>query len=230
VTTVIHSDDQGKYLNIDPSTSEGLNQVVTYDAANQADMLVAPLLSETLSTVPTAEHQGRVFMFIRHPVKRIVEQFYYMQSATFDPDFNAERAALSIDQYMESNDYIDNVFVRQMLQLTSDDEITEDHVSTVKEILRQKVLVGIQEWMDESMIRFEYYFGWNTEPALIPDRDFCRKLLTQSDENFPLLQTGSSEWGNALTRNWADMEVFAYAKILFAEQSKLIYSTTTTTA
>ena len=228
-----HSDDSASYLNVDPSTDAGLTQMNALGvfASGAAEMIVTPR-GATAALYTTAQNAGRMFIFLRHPVKRIVEQFYYLQSATFDPDFNTDRAAMTIEDYARSNDLVDNIVVRQMLGLTGDEMITDAHVQSVKDILRQKFVVGIYEWMTESMMRFEYFFGWNAPEALLADRDYCRQLLTYTEEHFPIVITGGPVYKELLVRNWADTEIFAYSKLLFAEQSRLLYvpDTTPTTA
>ena len=98
-----------------------------------------------------------MFVMMRHPVKRIIDQFYYLQRSTWvgHEDYDIDLGTMSLAQYALSDKLIENYMVRTLLDLTDTFELTKSHVDQAKEILRRKFLVGIIEWFDVSVHRFE---------------------------------------------------------------------------
>ena len=86
--------------------------------------------------------------------------FYYRQSATWDPNFDTQLATMSIHDYVDSNKLLDNFFTRSLLDLEQSAAITTEDITMAKAILRQKFIVGIFEWYEPSISRFEKYVGW----------------------------------------------------------------------
>jgi hypothetical protein len=177
----------------------------------------------------STSNKGRMFVMLRHPVKRVIDQFYYMQRATWDgiDNYDLEMGAMGLFQYVNSNKMIENFVVRSMLGMTDEYELTKDHVDTAKEILRRKMFVGIMEWMDLSIHRFEKYFGWWESQNVWSDRavNHCHyKNIEEGDHigSIPRWTSSDVEYTIISVRNWADVELYMYAKQLFVEQSKLL--------
>jgi hypothetical protein len=203
----------------------GLDQVAALGVVpnQQADLIVTPLITYA-SELFDASNKGRVFALFRHPVKRIVDQFYYRQAATWDPYFDPTLATMSIDDFAVSDYVDDNVLVRYLVGITNTTDVTPDQLQNAKDILREKVIVGIQEWFEASVVRFEQYFGWwekynvTTDPTV----NECHSDEVAAMPTYPSIISGGDTWQTLSVRNWADLELYAYAKRLFTLQNALI--------
>ncbi len=189
----------------------------------QADLIVTPLITYA-SGLFDASHKGRVFAMLRHPVKRIVDQFYYRQAATWDPSFDPTLAAMSIDYYAVSDQLYDNIMVRLLANVANSGDVTPDELQVANDVLRQKVVVGIQEWFEASVVRFEQYFGWWDKYNVTTDATVnqCHSDQVAAMPNYPSIISGGETWQTLAVRNWADLELYSYAKRLFALQNSLI--------
>jgi hypothetical protein len=153
--------------------------------------------------------------------------FYYRQAATWDPNFDTQLATMSIDDYVDSNKLLDNFITRSLLNLDQSASITSDDVAVAKAILRQKFIVGIFEWYEASISRFEKYLGWwdqySVETDVIVNQcHFDEVKLHGNDAGWnPDVLAGSPTWNKFVIRSWADVELYTYAKNLYSEQSLL---------
>jgi hypothetical protein len=153
--------------------------------------------------------------------------FYYRQAATWDPNFDTQLATMSIDDYVDSNKLLDNFITRSLLNLDQSASITSDDVAMAKAILRQKFIIGIFEWYEASISRFEKYLGWwdqyNVETDVIVNQcHFDEVKLHGNDAGWnPDVLAGSPTWNKFVIRSWADVELYTYAKNLYSEQSLL---------
>ena len=164
---------------------------------------------------------------VRHPVKRALEEF------------GADSSDLSALK-KHSKASVDNYLVRALLGMLEDDteadkleEITADHVETAKQILRQHFVVGIHEWFDVSIVRFEKYLGWwqqhhvltnktvnNCHYKVIGDFEKAQKGTTKGQSVAD--QASANAYSFLMDRHWADVELYHAAKTLFVEQAKLL--------
>lgn len=230
--SVNNDDNIGKYVNIDPSTTEGIAKAKNLGAvtSGMVDVVVTQRLEESAELYDIS-HKGHLFVMLRHPVKRAFDLFYYRQRATWD-NFDPDLAKMKIEDYAESDKLIENFMVRSLVGKKSVD-VDENDVALAKEILRQKFIVGIAEptWYDKSVVRFEKYFGWWDDKAVLTNQtvNYCHhREITDGNHfgNHPRALAGSDVKNpkNIISvRNWADMELYAYAKkTLFKQQAVLV--------
>ena len=185
------------------------------------------MIEYATNNVFSASYKGRAFAMFRHPVKRLIDEFFYRQHATFESTFDAELASSSLYAYSLSDKYVENFEVKSLNGITDNTEITVDHVNVAKEIIRQKFLVLIFEWYDVSIVRMEKFFGWWGNIGVWDNYTInsCHfDFVEYSDHigNHPMVPTVEDTLENFLIRNWADVELYHYAKILFADQAKLL--------
>jgi hypothetical protein len=101
--------------------------------------------------------------------------------------------------------------------------IGEGNLNVAKEIIRRKFLVGLLEDKTETLRRIEAYFGWK-----LPSRVSmtCKNNMfyfePQSKNPHPPVKEDSREYQLLLNRNRYDIELYEYAKFLFAEQKSLV--------
>lgn len=229
VITVTHDDDQGKYLNVNPVNAAGIAQMVAEGvvASNQADIIITPRVTDAASSLTSAQNKGRFMVMMRHPVKREIDMFYYRQAATWDPNFDAQLATMSINDYVDSDKMLDNFMIRSLLNIDQHATITAEHVATAKNLLRQKFMVGIFEWYDASIARFEKYVGWwsqfNVETdATVNQCHYDEVKAHNHDAGYnPDVPAGGTTWNKFIIRSWADVELYTYAKHLYSEQTQI---------
>lgn len=222
--------DGSRYINADPSTLEGLQKLADggiVSANPGADVIITQRLeaSKVLFSPPLTG-KGRLFVMLRHPIKRVVDQFYYRQRATWESEYDKSLAAMSLEEFAASDRLVENFVVRSLVhKLTTD--VTASDVEMAKNILRMKFVVGIFEWFDLSVVRFEKYFGWWDEHQVLTDTavNHCHydRISTGGHVGaHPKASPGSEAYKKIAVRNWADLELYFYAKNLFYSQSALI--------
>jgi len=222
-----HSVTGAQYINIDVTTFAGISRAISQDLATdrKASVILTQRLNEA-SGMFTGAHKGRLFVMLRHPIKRIVNQFYYRQRATWEADYDTELAGMSLEDYAQSDKFVDNFVVRSLLNKVTED-ISPSHVETAKHILRRKFLVGVTEWFDLSLVRFERYFGWWDDYSVMGNTtvNYChhRKIMDHNPTGtYPTSEPGSVAYQKIAVRNWADFELYFYAKNLFYQQASLV--------
>ena len=177
-----------------------------------------------------------------------MENFAYLRLATTwetDEEYAEELTTMSLFNYSRSDQMPENQQVRTLLGLSSETTLTLHHVETAKHILRRKFVVGIYEWFDVSIVRYEKYFGWwdrmnvlrnesvnNCHYHVIErrkgsgvDKDADNNNNNNNNNRFHKRETttaSANTYSILLSRNWADVELYHAAKTLFAEQAKLI--------
>lgn len=192
----------------------------------------------------TESHKARAFVMMRHPVKRVLDQFLYRQQQakaaivaepqdgeTMSPEQYI--ASMSLKDFVRSEQLMNNFEVRMLNGITDfTTPITEAHVEMAKEILRRKFLIGIYEWFDVGMVRFEKYFGWWKQFNVLNNLTInnCHYSIIEADtaaENEksstqPKVEEIQKIYTEIMSRSWADVELYHYAKTLFADQAKLL--------
>ena len=114
---------------------------------------------------------------------------------------------------------MENIEVRMLNGITDvTTPITDEHVKIAKEILRRKFVVGIFEWFDVGMVRFEKFFGWWERYDVLNNLTIneCHSAIIESGGevgNFPKIDRAEEVYSKILSRSWADVELYHYAKV-----------------
>lgn len=206
---------------LDNAKSKGLLE------SGLADVIFTPYISYAGENFFTSSNRARGFAMMRHPAKRVEDQFYYRQHATWETGYDTAMATMSLAEFATSDKLIENFEVRSLLKLEATTTITEAHVTTAKEILRQKFIVGIFEWYDVSIVRLEKYFGWFEDMQVLDNVtiNWCHfKMIDIMDHigSYPKVPTSEQIADVVTTRMWADVELYHYAKNLFNKQANLL--------
>mmetsp|Transcript_22261 Transcript_22261/g.65951 ORF Transcript_22261/g.65951 Transcript_22261/m.65951 type:complete len:272 (+) Transcript_22261:123-938(+) len=222
---ILKNPDGLRYVNVDTTTVEGLEDAkrLGLAASGKADVVISHRFHD-VSSLFSVSNRGRAFALFRHPVRRAVSMFYYLQTATWEPTYDESLADMSLLEYAKSNRAEENWVVRSLTN-EFEETVGAQHLEVAKEILRRKILVGIMEAFDQSVVRFEQYFGWWDGVANDVGVLRCqRSRMSQGDNRFdhPKVGPGSVEYLTLADRNWADVELYNYAKELFQEQASLV--------
>jgi len=211
-----------KYLNIDTTTAAGLEHAKSLNIINSPlspAVIFSPLVHE-LGSIFTPQKRGRMFTLFRHPVKRAVGMYFYLQYATWDPLYDPQISDMNIEEYA-SSPFMENNWMTRFLLDKKGGRLTKDDLTTAKEILRRKCLVGLFDKMQESLIRFELYFGWRRNMGS-KEKKCESELIKNGDERHEhiMVDEGSKAWSALLKQNMFDMELYLYAENLFEEQGR----------
>lgn len=200
----------GKYLNVDMSTIPGLERARSLQLVNSGlvNILYSPLFYPIAEKILDANHTGRMFTLIRHPVSRALAVYLTTPNPT----------GISIDQYILSGQLQNNYLTRVLINKFQGDLVRED-LEMALDTLRRKFIIGLSDRLSDSLERFRYFFGW-------PDYDSSKAscfdvALSLNDEllNQTLAVEGDTLWNAVLLQNNFDAQVYEYAKVLYDEQS-----------
>ena len=186
--------------------------------------------------------KAKAFTMFRHPVERMVSDYYYIQKAHWEPGYDPDLAnRLSLVEFAEkhSNFLLGVLLYNHTLAYGDDDD---GKLQLAKELLDQYYVVGLTDQMTESLRRFDAYFGidaammkdittkeryarckdkfWEkTNDADHAEESQHRALKSNSNEHRRLDPSGE-EWKAIEDANSLDMELFHYAEILFRKQGR----------
>jgi hypothetical protein len=217
-------------------------------------LVLSPLIRYATELLFSDENKGSIFTFLRHPVERAASLFYYLQNATWgkcidvfllpyclliltnlcvilldfcelEPTFNSIWASMTLLEYAQSP-YAERNWMVQMLVGKTSDMIDEHDLEEAKKILRNKIWVGLQDRMHESLVRLGAVYGWNQ----FPKWEVCLKgvqegkWMSNKNHNKPIVTRESEAWDLLAQINNLDMKLFHFAESLFDQQDELVYS------
>lgn len=226
---VVISEDGRKYVNVDVTTPEGILDASRrgFASSDLADVIFSPLLIESAeSLLPRRDgaRGGRMFAVFRHPVERVVSIFHYLQKATWEPTYNPEYAAMTVDDYARGPHCESNWMVRTLTNKMTG-PLGPDDILIAQEVLRRKCLVGLLDRMEESIVRFHGYFGFDDDDSALrcSMEHFAGKGSSASNSHHhPALDRKSETWEILERKNGLDIRLFEYAQKLFEEQGALL--------
>jgi len=213
-------DNAGHFANVNSETKEGLiraNQLGLVDSelihviATREIAFASELFMDKIRT-------GRVFGILRDPIEQALSDFHMRKALPLDnPDRLPEDLTLS--QFIESDRLISNPLTKALANVTDGTILTESHVLAAKKMLHERVIVGLNEAFDESVRRFFQYFGWKIhDDVCLANFEAARDHRNEHEQ----IDESSHEGKTLADRQWADKEVYEYAKtIVFPNQEGL---------
>ncbi len=214
------------YVNVNIATSAGIQRAAALGLvpSGLSDVVVSALVNEA-GQLYDPLNQGRIFTLLRHPVDRAVSLFYFLQDATWKAEatFDQHLANISITDFYRQKLGESNWLVRYLTNQVTKPYVDERDLNLAKEILRRKCLVGLTSKKEESIARFEKYFGWhlnNEADKKCLDNKLKREWTLKHPHGN--VEEGSELWDLIASHNYYDMQLYDYAKILFAQQVTLL--------
>mmetsp|Transcript_8150 Transcript_8150/g.11836 ORF Transcript_8150/g.11836 Transcript_8150/m.11836 type:complete len:379 (+) Transcript_8150:120-1256(+) len=207
------------YVNVDPSTPQGLEHAKDLGLAESglAD-IVFTSYAHGGSKLFNPVHRGRFFAIFRHPMERAASLFYYRQTATWEKIFGF--SSTTFEDFLHKGRGEKNWMVR-LLTNKFTEKLSGEDLEVAKEVLRTRCVIGLMDRMEESLERFNTYFGWSS-----PDGDDCKNDLLHGGVNrnpHPKIEVGSEVWNLLYEQNELDIKLYEYAQVLFEEQ-RLLFS------
>eukprot|EP01082_Thalassiosira_pseudonana_P000486 g1631.t1 g1631 contig10:2473250-2474278(-) len=209
-------------VNVDTSTPEGIQEARDLHLADSGKVdVIASSFVLSASSLFNANHRGRAFTILRHPVDNAASLFWTRKQLR--PDL---RVKYTLAQYAMQDWYPDNWVTRQLTGTLPHEELSQIHLDRAKNILSNKFFVGISDQMEESLRQLKAYYGWQP----VPGREHCVPDLLHGGNpkfvksyNRPLPSRGSDDWRVVANRERYDMELYYFALELFARQG-VMYS------
>ena len=220
--------DKGRYVNVNPASIPGIKHAkeLGLAASGLADVVVIHRLHEGSELFDT-NYKARLFCMFRNPVHRAISMFYYLRQATWEPTYDPTLADMTLLEYANSAKVEENWVTRFLVhQYTG--RLTQDDVEEAKQIMRNKIVVGILGKFQESLKRFELYFDWwadNKQKGTAPRMVQCQQNHARTAQNkvsHPVPDEKDPAYQRLLQLNWADMELYQYALKLYEEQAELV--------
>lgn len=149
------------HLNVDVSTLEGINHArdVGLAESHLADIIVSPLFYASTKEIFSEDHRGVVFSMFRHPIKRMLSLFYYLQDSTWEKTYNPIFANMTLEEYSYSG-FAESNYITRSLVNKMEGPLIPDDFELAKEILRRKCLVGLVDEFENSISFFNEVFGF----------------------------------------------------------------------
>jgi len=220
---------ESKLVNVDTSTREGIARAKKLGLAKSglADVVFASMAYYAL-TMFDPDHKARFFALFRHPIERAVSLFYYHQVAEWEKAghvYQPELAGMTIEEWLlrqrRDEGDVKNFLMKALL---NKNQFTSKDLEKAKEIIRTKFLVGLSSKMEESVDRFDTYFGWADNEK----RPVCQEEAIKSGFNrnsHPPVEEGSETWNVLADYMSYDLQLYDYIVQLYEEQRELFGAT-----
>ena len=219
--------DEGQYVNVNVATPQGIVRAKQMGLvpSHLANVVVLHRFHEGVDLFDS-QNRGRAFCLFRHPVHRATSMFYYLQRAKWEPTYDPSLADMTLLKYAYSSKVEEN-WVTRFLTHEYTGPITAEHVQRGKAIIRNKILVGILENFQESLKRFELYFDWwshrvKPNAAKVVQCQQRKERASLNKVQHPVPDENDPAYQQLVLLNWADMELYKYARQVFTEQAELV--------
>lgn len=137
----------------------------------------------------------------------------YQQAKADDPAI----AAMTLADFA-ANTLPNNELVRTLTRKGINDDLSEEDLYLAMEIVRRKCVVGLVDLMEESIVRFQSYFGW---AALMVDSvALCQNgfLAPATNQRVPAPQKDSDAYNIMVGQNRLDLRLYDYILHLYNVQ------------
>jgi len=218
------------FVNVNFGYLEGIEKASRLHMAESGlvDVAVTSYFHPAINDVFTEEHPGRMFAMFRHPVHRLVSDFYYQKIAKWEATYDESIQSMTLLEYA-SNHHTDNWMVRMLADVKGKRPVTSNDLQFAKHVLKKKCLVLLISEFEESVNRLLTYMGWydgnsnHMDPATNKNKCYdAFEYRTPANKNeHPSLEPGSEEWEALKGRNEYDIILYHYAVSLFDEQRAL---------
>ena len=208
------------YVNVDVCSVSGIQTANTLGFASQqpAEAVYTPYFREAVEYLFDDAHQAAIFGLFRHPINRAVSLYYYLQHATWEKTYRPDFQNMTLKEY--AIDHAEKNFLTRKIAGKSGDQkdsrVTRDDCEYAKLFLKEFVMIGLTDEIDESLMRFARVFGWDR----LGRWETCRDHASQGTNRYdhPQVSPGDEEWDLLVAKNEYDLELFRYAQELFVAQ------------
>merc|ERR1711862_912384 len=194
--------EKGRYVNVDVTLEDGIDHAASLKLveSNLADIIVSPLIQKASSSLFSESRQGRLMFIFRDPIDRVISTFYYLQKATWEPTYNPKFQHMTLKEYAYSTYAESNFVARSLLNKMEGGALTKSDVELCKKILQDKILIGLLDQLEESVHRFDTFFGFTPVYAT------CRDMYLKKGVNRRVVDPASSSSGSSNNESTQSME------------------------
>jgi len=103
--------------------------------------------------------------------------------------------------------------------------LNQNDLTLAKGIVREKMIVGLTNQIDESYRRFDKYFGWQSAVQYAKecrDKYVLNSSSSGNKHQHQEVEENSLEWSLIMARNTFDFELYEFARALFHNEQKLM--------
>lgn len=164
-------------------------------------------------------HSGRLFTLLRHPVDRTVSLYYYLRDAYWEPTQAKVGKIGSLEEYVDS----DLLETNWMTGILSNLAGAPPDIGIAKRILREYILVGLVDRFEESVNRFERFFGW-CRPCDMYGNNSRHSTFNRTNTNtneHEKLVPRDDLWKKIASRLRDDVELYEYGLQVFESQKDI---------
>lgn len=208
------------YVNVDCSSPEGIDRGVAHDLA-ESDLVDVFYSKDPYDLArlfaPPKPVYGRGVVMVRNPIRRAVATYKRLQMRKPDmvKDMTLEQFALS--------DHLQDNFLTRTLSGNRDAPLTQTDLDAAKEVLKRKFVVGLYDDFEESVHRFEAFFGWK----LTDSSSSCQSKIIQREMDLDYNDFDSIPYDSAYAaiaeKNREDLELYKYAEYLYQYQKRVLF-------
>ena len=206
------------FVNVDMSNPAGIERAkaMNLGASNMVDAISTPFLYETASIFEGIPDSGKCFTMLRHPVDRAISLYFRYQSDDSNPN-TAHFKGVSIDEYADQT--TESNWMVRFLTSKRAGALSWHDLESAKEVFGRKCLVGLVEKAEESIRRYERFFGWGDNSGY----NTCvgNKLVKADRRNEHDSFEGTNAWEVLRKKNEYDVLLYEYAKNLYTQQSTM---------
>ena len=219
----IVDNDGARYVNVDTTEWEGIQRAkrLGFVESRMADVIFSPHVNEIAAELFTPQVPGKMFSMFRDPVERVVSLYYYLQTATWEPTYNPALQQMTLEEYANSTLIESNWMVRTLSGKRTG-QLTEEDITLAMQIVKEKCVVGLLDHFEESLERFDEYFGFrpNDDESIQCQKDLLARGGSNSNGSHKReqLDPDSPALKNIQKKNRADTLLYAYVQKLFEEQ------------
>lgn len=208
------------YVNVDCSSPEGIDRGIAKNLA-ESDLVDVFYSKDPYDLArlfaPPKPVYGRGIVMVRNPIRRAVATYKRLQMRKPDmvKDMTLEQFALS--EHLQDN------FLTRTLSRNRDAPLTQADLNVAKEVLKRKFVVGLYDDFEESVHRFEAFFGWK----LTDSSSSCQSKIIQREMDLDYNDFDSIPYDSAYTaiaeKNREDLELYKYAEYLYQYQKRVLF-------
>ena len=209
-------------VNVDLFSVQGIDRAIKVGFAdsNLADVAISPHL-RLMVNVFTNKHQGRIFVLLRNPIERLLDEYYttFMNAGLKiekEKDSTSTTAIRNFTKFSSENNWLTRQLSNQQLGIP----LTSAHLEIAKDMLKHKFLIGKVDKTHESFERFKMYFGWKTDSYLCDDQ--ILKGASSKIKNH-MNDLNEDEINLIYVSNSLDMQLYDYAEYLFQQQGSQFF-------
>ena len=129
---------------------------------------------------------------------------------------------MSFEEYAKSK-YAENNWMVRYLSGKTSGEVTNDHLSVAKEVLRRKFVIGLMDKKEESSKRIGQFFAPKWDPNGEGMGEGCLSMVINDAEPKSTIKEGNQAWNLLVWQNKLDMKLYEYAQQLFAQQGEDLF-------